>query len=273
MREKAYTFGKEGCLIGGVTEPEPNLQKEGMPAVLLWNAGLLHRVGPYRVYVDMARKLASLGFLVFRFDLSGKGDSEIGKESQSYDERLVSDIQDAMDFLSTKKGAHDFVLIGLCSGADDAHQVAVLDSRVSGAVFLDACGYRTLGFCLRYVGGRIFKLKKWKNFLKRKYRSVFLGRPTDEMFGRKFQPKQKVKEELAMLIERRLNLLYVYSGGAYEYYNYRGQFEEMFGPMDFHGRLQVEHFGEADHLYTLLEDRNKLLKTICDWIQVHFQGT
>lgn len=270
MMENVYTFGKDGSLVGVVTEPDSHPQKDSLPGVVLWNAGLLHRVGPFRLYVDMARKLASMGFLVFRFDLAGKGDSETPKDTRLYEQRAVADIREAMDSLSVKRGADEFVLIGLCSGADEAHSVAVADSRVSGAVLLDACGYRTLGFYPRYFGGRLFKPKKWKNFLTRTYHRVFQVTPTDEMFGRKFPPKQNVKADLAMLIERGLNLLYIYSSGAYEYYNYPGQFEDMFGPMDFQGRLQVEYFGEADHLYTLLEDRNKLMKTICDWMQAHY---
>ena len=279
MREKAYTFGKHGCLIGVVTEPDAKVQKEGIPAVILWNAGLLHRVGPYRLYVDMARKLASMGFLVFRFDLSGKGDSLPGKDNRSYEQRLVGDIQEAMDFLSTKEGVDEFVLIGLCSGADDAHQAAVLDSRVSGAVFLDGYGYRTWGYYLHHYGPRLFKLRVWKNFLKRKYSSVFVGTreegnqtDTMKMFEREFPPKEKVTKEIQALADRGVNLLYIYSGGVkYAYYNYHGQFKDMFRSIDFQGKVQLEYFEEADHTYTRLVDRDKLMITISDWMHAHYK--
>lgn len=278
--EKAYTFGKDGFLVGILTEPDANRQNEGIPAVLLWNAGLLHRVGPYRLYVDMARTLASMGFTVLRFDLSGKGDSEIGKDSRSYEQRVVSDIQEAMDFLSTKKGVDEFVLVGLCSGADDAHQAAVLDSRVSGVVFLDGYGYRTWGYYLHHYGPRLFKLRVWKNFLKRKYSSVFIekreeGHETDtkKMFEREFPPKAKVTREIQGLIDRGVNLLYIYSGGMkYHYYNYHGQFEDMFRSIDFQGKVQLEYFNEADHTYPRLVDREKLMTTISDWMKGHYKG-
>ena len=279
--EKAYTFGKHGCLIGIVTEPDARVQKEGIPAVILWNAGLLHRVGPYRLYVDMARKLASMGFLVFRFDLSGKGDSETRLDTRLYQQRAVGDVQEAMDFLSAKKGADEFVLIGLCSGADEAHSVAVLDSRVSGVVFLDGYGYRTWGYYLHHYGPRLLSLRKWKNFLKRKYSSVLActrekGHETDatsEMFERDFPPKEKVIEEIQGLVERGVNLLYIYSGGEYHYYNYYGQFRDMFRSIDFQGKVNLEYFDEAHHTYPLLEDRNKLMISICDWMQDHYKGS
>lgn len=280
MNEKVYTFGKDGCLVGIVTEPNGDLQKESTPAVLLWNAGLLHRVGPYRLYVDVGRKLASLGFLVFRFDLSGKGDSETRKDSRSYEQRAVGDIQEAMDFLSAKKGMDEFVLMGLCSGADEAHPVAVVDSRVTGAVLLDGYGYRTWGFYMRRCGPRLLNLRAWKNFLKRKYSNVSLksreARSENDIkkqiFEREFPPKKEVEADLVKLIERGVNLLYIYSGGVkYGYYNYLGQFKAMFRSIDFQDKIQLEYFDEADHTYTLLTDRDKLITSICDWMQDHYK--
>lgn len=279
MREKVYTFGKDGCLVGVVTEPDADRQKEGVPAVLFWNAGLLHRVGPYRLYVDLARKLASIGFLVFRFDLSGKGDSQVGKDSRSYKQRAVGNIREAMDFLSIKKGVHRFLLMGLCSGAEDAHSVAVVDSRVSGAVFLDGYGYRTWGYYLHHYGPRLFNLRTWKNFLRRKSRSVFICAPKEgyesevreRINTREFPPKEKVTKEIQGLVERGLNLLYIYSGGVrYGYYNYHGQFEDMFRSVDSQGRIQVKYFDKAHHTYPLLADRDKLIITISDWMQAHY---
>lgn len=192
-----------------------------------------------------------------------------------------NDIQEAMDFLSTKKGVDEFVLIGLCSGADDAHSVAVLDSRISGAVFLDGYGYRTWGYYLHHYGPRLFKLRVWKNFLKRKYFSVFVEKSEDgdetnikeEMFERDFPPKEKVTEEIQGLINRGLNLLYIYSGGMKShYYNYHGQFKDMFRSIDFNGKVQLEYFSEADHTYTRLADREKLMTTISDWMQIHYKA-
>src|SRR3546814_13050248 len=41
--------------------------------LVLLNAGLTHRVGPFRGYVSLARYLATLGREVFRFDLPRVG--------------------------------------------------------------------------------------------------------------------------------------------------------------------------------------------------------
>ena len=282
MREEAVTFGNVGNLVGILTNPDMALHTRNGPGVLLLNAGLLHRVGPYRLYVDLARKLGSMGFTVLRFDLSGKGDSLQGDDIRLYEERTVGDICEAMDFLSTKKGVDEFVLIGLCSGADNAHEAAVKDDRVTGAVFLDGYGYRTWGYYLHHYGPRLFRLQPWKNFLKRKCSNVIIGicgkgdkgGVKGEIFVREFPPKEKVEREIRGLVERGVNLLYIYSGGvAYHYYNYHGQFDDMFRSVDFRGRIRVEYFDKAQHTYPLLADRDKLMTCICDWMHGHYKGS
>jgi hypothetical protein len=272
MIEEAYTFGRDGCLIGIVTTPEADQLKTGMPAVLLWNAGLLHHVGPHRFYVVLARRLACMGFTVLRFDVSGRGDSETRKDSRSHKERELDDIRMAMDFMSTTNAFHEFVLIGLCSGADKVHPAAVMDSRVAGAVLLDAYGYRTWRFYLLHMARRLFKVRKWKKFLVETYHNIGAKTPSENIFPRVFPPKHEVSAELMELIQRGVKLLYIYTGGVQKYYNYREQFWDMLGlkKSDFQRRLQLEYLKESDHLYTLLNDRDKALQIICDWFPSHF---
>lgn len=71
ITETAHVFG-EG-LVGVLSRPRQIVA--GRPAVILLNAGLVQRSGPFRVYAQLARALASCGFVVLRFDLSGRGDS------------------------------------------------------------------------------------------------------------------------------------------------------------------------------------------------------
>ena len=86
-------------------------------------------------------------------------------------------------------------------------------------------------------------------------------------------PKKDVKADLVELIDRGVNLLYIYSGGMkYHYYNYHGQFKDMFRSVDFQGKVQLEYFSEAGHTYPRLAHRDKLMTTISDWMQVHYNG-
>ena len=76
MTEEVCRFGDRKSLVGIVTLPERPDHGQDLPAIILLNAGLAHRVGPQRLYVKMARHMASQGFAVLRFDFSGIGDSE-----------------------------------------------------------------------------------------------------------------------------------------------------------------------------------------------------
>ena len=86
---------------------------------------------------------------------------------------------------------------------------------------------------------------------------------------RAFPPKAEVKAGLLSLIERGVKLLCVYSGGVKGYYNYKGQFKDMFNPIQMNGKLQLEYFEKATHTYTRLADRNMLMTCISDWMNKH----
>ena len=104
-------------LFGVVAEP-PHPVADG-PVVVFLNAGLLHHVGPARLWVDLARRFAAAGLRTVRFDLSGLGDSpnRPGQRRHfSYPKEALGDIQAALVAMSPDRPL-DAVLIGLCAGA------------------------------------------------------------------------------------------------------------------------------------------------------------
>jgi pimeloyl-ACP methyl ester carboxylesterase len=278
--EEAYRFGKADCLTGIVAAPEAGKAIPNAPAVIILNAGLLHRVGPYRLGTHLARTLAGLGYPSLRFDLSGLGDSDLRTDLQSYQQRAVEDTIDAMDFVSAETGATRFVLIGFCSGADHAHRIVCVDPRVVGVVFLDAYGYRTPRFYFHYYARRArrgaFKIGKWKRLwarIRQNGNGTTNADGGEDLFPRCFPPKDKVRSDLLNLMDRGAHLLYVYTSGIEENYVYARQFEDMLRlkPKAFGGQLQVEFFKNTDHMYTLLEDRSRLTNTISRWMLAHYQ--
>lgn len=105
--------------------------------VVLANVGAIHRVGPGRFYVSMARALALLGFPTLRLDLSGIGDSPPAQgalESEVYAPSAIADLRAAMDHLEQNLGIQRFVVVGLCSGAYAAYQTARVDPRTVGLI-------------------------------------------------------------------------------------------------------------------------------------------
>ena len=286
MKETIHKFGKNEGLIGTITHPVVENHSKNLPASILWNAGMVHRAGPYRLNVDLARKIAFRGFYAFRFDISRKGDSKKEITHKTFMELASINLREAMDFLTKKTGVEKFVLIGLCSGADQLHSVVLSDKRVSGAVLLDGYGYRTIRYYfhnLNYYFSRIWRLirhpKKssplFIDKLKNIWRKASGELTDDDVWSRQFPKKNIAKADILKMVSDGKNLLYIYTGGVPYYYNYHSQFEDMFKIKlhRYNGRLKVKFFKEANHTYTFIEDRNRMMETIDRWIQQRYKET
>jgi pimeloyl-ACP methyl ester carboxylesterase len=96
-------------------------------AVILLNAGAVYRIGPNRLYVELARKLAWRGTLAIRVDLSGIGDSKpraASDENVVYTDHAVADVG-AVVAWARRQGATRVAVVGLCSGAYHAQKAAL----------------------------------------------------------------------------------------------------------------------------------------------------
>jgi pimeloyl-ACP methyl ester carboxylesterase len=138
MKEEALTFGSKAPLRGVLTHPDAGAGAAGRPAVVFLNSGLVHHVGPHRLYVQAARDLARRGHLVLRMDFSGVGDSEKRKDNLRFEKAAVEDARAALDHLAQRHGAQRFALAGLCSGAEISFKTALEDRRVVGALMINA---------------------------------------------------------------------------------------------------------------------------------------
>jgi pimeloyl-ACP methyl ester carboxylesterase len=299
VTERAYTFGAGKGLVGVVSQPEPSKLRAGTPGVILLNAGLVHRVGPYRLHVDLARRLADHGFLVLRFDQSALGDSEPRQGRATYEERAVLDVGEAMDFLADKYKLSRFVPMGICSGAMNSHRAAVADARVCGAVLIDGYTYRTAASAMRHYVPRLLSPAAIEGTLRRRLtdlrqamrgtapRALGSGESTSEaqatkapvaadeqpgdagaIFEQDWPPQATVAAELRQLADRGAEMLFVYT--AADGYNHVGQFAEMFPDAAVLARTEVEYFPKADHTFTLLGDRRALIERIERWMRAHF---
>ncbi len=137
--EEAVRFGRGGRLFGVLHAPAPPARQ--LPPIVLTSAGTVHRIGPHRFYVGLARRWARLGFRVLRVDLSGIGDTPAGDdgvENVTYPRDGYEDLGAAMDLL----GGTRVILAGLCSGGDFAFQMGARDPRVRSVLLLNP---RTFG--------------------------------------------------------------------------------------------------------------------------------
>ena len=280
-REKAVRFGKGTPLLGILTEPPVGTPLNGQGVVLL-NSGLLHRVGPSRLHVQVARALAPHGFAVLRFDFSGIGDSEARRDGLSFEQSAVLEAQEAMDYLATAKEAKKFTLWGLCSGADAAFLTAHADPRVTCLVQLDAWIYPTWKYQLLHYAPKLLNAKSWKNVLTGKtVIGPFLRRlsgaaaPADgepvgteivvSHYAREFPPKPVVEAQLKALLDRGVRLLYLFSGGLEEV-NYGGQYVDCFASLGVRNRITVKYDPTANHIFSGLPNQRLALQTTVSWL-------
>jgi len=235
--------------------------------------------------VQLARAFAERGFSTLRFDFSGIGDSPVRRDDLAFEESAVLEIQEAMDSLSRSAGLKQFILIGLCSGADMAFKAAQVDARVVGLGLLDPWVYRTPRYYWIRYGTRLMSGTAWAS----SFRSRFGTRAAPESFPtvageaendefelptyvREFPPRRQVAVEVKQLMERDLKLCCVFSGGQSDYYNYAGQFGAVFRAAGVQGRLNEIFQPEADHIFTNLGEQKKLIDSLLDWTSSEFDS-
>lgn len=275
MSERAITFGPTGGLVGILSEPERSTRRD-VPAVLFWNVGINHRVGPSRLWVDLARRLVRAGFVVLRFDLSGLGDSEPRQGDASEAERALADIRDAMDAVTKHTGVRTFAVTGFCSGVDSAHAIAALEERVIGAAFIEGYAYPTM----LHKARRPFKVlqpRRWERWVKRRFpsfagahgaaRDVSAGEP---IFVREYPKEDRFKDDVRAMLDRKKKLLFVYAGANRDHYSYKKQILDILGR--FRGRhVEVAFLKRADHVFSRHEDRLALLDRMTVFFDTSFE--
>jgi len=177
MREQAFLFGEHRTLVAVVTEPSAT---DGTPTppiggALLLNAGVIHRVGPSRLYVHLARALAEAGWLSVRLDHSGIGDSPVRRDGLSFEQSAIAEVREVMDALEQSRGLRRFLLIGLCSGAVTSFDAARVDDRVAAIVMINPQGFdeniawndyiQNRGHARKYWKESLFSVRSWWNAL------------------------------------------------------------------------------------------------------------
>ena len=273
MKEIVCQFGPASGLTGILCQPDESVRVTDAPVALILNAGIIHNIGPFRLHVDIARMLADAGFASFRIDISGLGDSQTRTGKLEDTNRVLQDANDAMDHLAQQFGADQFVAIGLCSGAYNAHQVSIADPRVVGAVFFDGIVFRTPGYYFRHYL-RFAKPRFWRNAIKRRMTGESsAGEGEGETLGESEffevdQTKNQIANEISGFVDRGMKMLYIYTEG-YDDIASASQFEEMFGIKP-NEQLQVEYYNQAEHTLQLTQNRKAACLRVKDWYSSQF---
>ena len=178
----------------GILSYHSELNKDNSkPLVILTNSGSVHRVGPNRVYVQLARSLALEGFPVLRFDLSNLGDSVLGKpdnENSPYSDYALQDIAIILNLMKNKYKFKSFIISGICSGAHNAfHAGLTLSStfNIKETIIINPLRFYSDGYSnqrttptyqverdSQQYSESLFSVDKWKKMLSGKVDLIYL---------------------------------------------------------------------------------------------------
>lgn len=270
MKEEVVLFGQTKSLVGITTEPLETKKDPDLPAFIFLNSGILHRVGPNRLSVRMARDLAALGFFSFRIDFSGIGDSTARADNLSIEERWINEVQEAMAYLKARKGIKQFVLIGNCSGAYISLKAARCNPQVVGAVLINLPGGKT--HPRYYVRLALLNRKIWLRLIKgtakpreivKMVNSYVRGRSTSgqDQTGR----AKDVGASLHSMVERGSDLLIVYCewDNALDYFQL--VLRKKIDGLNSGGKVKIEIIPGMNHDFNLVSGQEHLLKIVHRW--------
>lgn len=268
--EEAVQFGEGGRLCGILTLPIlPSPERQDLPVFVFLNSGFLHRVGPHRLYVRLARELSRIGFHSLRVDLSGKGDSP-QRPGLTNRQTEAADHEDIVRGLEARLGRVTLVLAGLCSGADDAIRLTSKDARVVGLLLLDPICFPDDNFESRALFLRYTHLARYIAWLRRRF-----GGPASRREGRKVEidpltirdapTLEELRSAFESIRERNGKVFSVFTHWAIQYYNQVGQLDRVLG-LDGYRRFCGELFWrDVEHTYTLDVHRRRLMEVVKNW--------
>ena len=272
--ERVISVGVPTPLSGVFTTPGSTPTKS--PVLILLNSGLMHRVGTCNLSVKLARAVAKNGIRTYRFDSSGIGDSETRAFGGSHEGRLVSEISEVMNELSSQEGVTQFVLFGLCSGADAALATAAVDPRVVGIAQLDPMFFRILKWYFCHYYPRVLDIYYWLGKINRLFgRDVssenLLSLPSDYLLPDLLEDtrcdpdRQSLTSAYEKLVSRGVHVLIVMTTGQKNCYNSRGQFCEAFGKVNFGSMLEEYYLPQAQHIISEPEDQEFVINLVRHW--------
>jgi pimeloyl-ACP methyl ester carboxylesterase len=265
VRESGVRFGAGRGLVGIVSEAANGAMNEESTGVIILNAGLVHRVGPNRLHVRLARSFAERGYPVLRFDLSGIGDSEPGRSTVPAADRWVIETREAMDHLAGAMGVRRFVAIGSCSGAVVAYRTAIADERVARLGLINPNGPTLLRHFMRTASSHP---NTWRRLLRgrARLRAQYAG-----IVRRARGPERPVQSaadaiaDLRALGTRAVEMLLVLSewDPSLDYYRHVLRHR-----IDAAGvAVQCHIVPGADHQMSVVENQRSLARILEEWIE------
>lgn len=276
MAEQTLILGAENHLVATLTPASPTRPEPPRYVAVLTNSGVIPRCGPHRMNVHLARKFAEMGIASIRFDMSGLGDSRRASSTLPVMQQWVADTRSVMDTAQAQFGCDRFLMVGFCSGAEVAYRVALEDPRLRAAVLWDQYAYPTLQSRFRTALYRLRRAGPRKAIQLAAARALLalreLGRA--DIHGKdlatedsSLPPIEEFTRCIQTLVDDRVELMFAYSGGEPEVFNYRGQFRAKFGHCRFINEVAFNYLELCDHLITRRAAQQSFTQMVVRWLE------
>jgi len=275
LTEEPLQFGQGGRLFGILTLPSmPPCTAQPLPVFVFLTAGLVHRVGPNRLHVLLARELAQLGFSSLRVDLAGTGDSPT-RPGLTNQQSVAADFEEILRVLDSRLGRLPLVLVGLCSGADNTTRLTPKEPRIVGMVLLDPIcfsDHRVSGFRARVLTAKYTNPTRYIAWLKRRFVALARGRgkkdedrPVDGLTIRDLPTREQLQAAFESIRERQGRVLSIFTHYALGYYNHKGQLRRALDVNGYQHFCTELFWPQADHTYSLELHRRRVIEAIKTW--------
>ncbi|WP_156962813.1 hypothetical protein [Aerolutibacter daejeonensis] len=232
------------------------------PTLLLPNAGLQPRSGPFRLHVLMAEHLANSGVQCFRYDAPGIGEAPRVAGCDAVQASIA-----AIDALQAAHGCHTFAIGGICSAADTGWEVTISDARVSGLLLLDGVVFTGPWYHYAKLLGLLRRLpSEWKHFANRLPAKLKPSAGLDSRAFRSWPDKTRAREQFSRMVARDVRMLCIFSGGYADRFLHHRQFAWSFGPDANAPGVSLHYWPDCDHTYFGRAQRERLIQRTSDWM-------
>lgn len=251
---ESVVLQNQGLKIFGIFHKP--LHTEKFPVVLICHGFGGHKVGRYRVYVDLSILLAEMGIGSLRFDFRGSGDSE----GRFFDMTLETEVNDALIALKFLE-EHPNV---------DRSRIGLIGRSLGGAVSIITASksqsIKSMGLWAPLFDGHQW-IDKWENLHKQKIPpseqalvEIDGQRPCMDFFKQLFN----LKMHKHLMTLRNVPMLFVHGlNDNVINYSHTEQYLE-----NRHGSLnKLITLPLSDHDFTPTEERWQMLEQTAKWFQ------
>jgi hypothetical protein len=288
IRERFVDREETGGVFGIVSEPADPADWNGQCVVLL-NAGSVHHIGPHRMHVEFARRMAGERSRVCRADFSGLGDSRLppgARDNDPYPSTAVQDVGRIVGALTAMGDCSRIALVGLCSGAWASFHSALSVDGITDIVLInpDFYGERSVvGKPASFVRQQDYShykrsarsWAKWKKLLSGRANMTKIVRVLWNRAVLKFASfsttvtgrHHQLDDDLTRLAVLGIRVAFIFSpgDGGLDFLNMNGR-----GGTERLARLGLFRevtISDADHPFSLPGSQGRLGDTLSEWLR------